>query len=159
MNEQIKDIIYRVTEEVLEKLAFIFSSPEEDRENISDDASVAACVSFTGPFTGSVVMTITSDTLPELAENMLGFDTEETTVDQQHDALKELINVICGNLLPAIAGKQVVFNVDPPEILSDSVVRSDGQKPVSVAKLALEDGQCDIILFVENKVSPEELMA
>ena len=66
-------------------------------------------------------MAVTQQTAQELTENMLGLDEGEAEIssDDQADALKETINVICGNLLPAIAGKDAVFDIQPPEILAD----------------------------------------
>jgi len=154
MNEEIKGTLYNVAEDVLEKLAFIFSFPEDERENMDYNAAMGAKVSFTGPFTGTLIMAVSLEALPELAGNMLGLeDDDETTLEQQQDALKELINVVCGNLLPAISGKQSVFNVNPPEIMShnDSVVADDAPSPVAIAKMDLDDGQCDLLLFVDGQ--------
>ena len=155
MNEEIKETLYNVAEDVLEKLAFIFSFPEDERENMDYGVAIGARVSFAGPFTGTLVMAVSAEALPELAGNMLGLeDDEETTLEQQQDALKELINVVCGNLLPAISGKQSVFNVNPPEIIDqgDPVITTDGPQPIAVAKMDLEDGQCDLLLFVDGQL-------
>ncbi|MDM8522779.1 chemotaxis protein CheX [Desulfococcaceae bacterium HSG8] len=161
MKEQIKDTLYSVAEEVLEKLAFIFSFPEDERDQIDFDSAVAARVSFIGPFKGTLVMIVSTQALPELTGNMLGLENnEETTTEQQYDAVKELINVICGNLLPSIAGKETVFNVDPPEIVkyTDDVLKpfsaENGKpaEPASVARLDLDEGECDLFLFVDGQL-------
>ena len=160
MTESIESILYGVAEDVLEKLAFIFSFPEEERANMDYAAAVAASVSFSGPFEGTILMVISDETLPELAGNMLGID-EDTAPEQQHDALKELINVVCGNLLPLISGKKSVFNVNAPEIVTDdlkafceNLATKYGKTLSSAAgaKLALDDGQCDILLFMEGEL-------
>lgn len=162
MKEQIKEILYRVAEDVLEKLAFIFSFPEEEREGIAYDAAVTAKVSFTGPFKGTLIMAVSTEALPEMTGNMLGIeDGEETTTDQQYDAVKELINVICGNMLPAIAGKETLFNVDPPEIVQniDDVFKDfsaeNGPEPAAQARLDIDEGQCDLLLFIEGELKIE----
>lgn len=162
MREAIKDTLCQVTGDVLEKLAFIFSFPEEGPQETDYASSVAACVSFAGPFTGTLIMAVSDDTLPELAGNMLGLDDNEaSTEEQQHDALKELINVVCGNLLPAISGKQSIFNVNAPEIVGGDIAsylqtlsREEGTEPFA-AKMSLDNGQCDILLFVKGKMPSE----
>ncbi len=163
MTEQIKETLCRVTGDVMEKLAFIFSFPEEEREETDYGSSVAASVSFAGPFTGTLIMAVSNATLPELTGNMLGLDDgEETTGEQQHDALKELINVVCGNLLPAISGKQSIFNVNAPQIVSEDIAsylqslseENEGAEPFD-ARLSLDDGECDILLFIKGKFPPE----
>lgn len=158
MKEAIKDTLYRVGVEVLEKIAFVFSFTEDERENMSAGNAVTARVTFSGLFTGSLVMRISDSILPELTGNMLGLDdSEETTREQQHDAVKELINVICGNLLPAIAGKSMVFNVDTPIIVPEDET-TDNTNQVSVARLSLEEeGQCDLILYVDGRIPGDDI--
>lgn len=152
MNQQINRILGQITEDILEKLAFIFSSPEEEIDSIDKASSITGRVSFTGPFTGVLEMSISESALPELAGNMLGIDEDETTVELQQDALKELINVVCGNLLPAIAGKEIIFNVDAPQIVSSDDSATSERDVESEVKLELEEGQCDILLFLDGDI-------
>ncbi len=158
-SKSIKDTLYHVAEDVLEKIAFIFSFPEDDRDNLDYSGAVAAKVSFSGLFNGSVILAVSNQVLKMLTGNMLGLDDDEETLpDQQHDALKELINVICGNLLPAVAGRQIVFNVDTPKIISENEdIIEDGVEPLGIARLSIEDeGQCDILFFVDGGL-PESI--
>lgn len=154
MSEELKETLYSVTEDVLEKLAFVFSFPEDEREPTDYGSAMSARVSFAGPFTGTLVMAVAREALPELTGNMLGLDDgEETTREQQQDALKELINVVCGNLLPSISGKESVFNVNPPEIMDpeDPIIPEDAE-PTAIAKMDLDEGECDILLFVDGEL-------
>jgi len=156
MKDVIKQILYQVTEDVLGKLAFMFSFPDDERELIENDSVLTASVSFDGLYKGRVVMMISDHILPELAGNMLGIEEDETTTsEQQYDALKELINVICGNLLPEIAGKEAIFKVGLPQIFLNQAPPVADLNPVSSAKLAIEDGECDIHLYIEGKFSSE----
>lgn len=154
MKDQINKTLYQVAEEILERLAFILSFPEEGMEEIDYKTSVTARVSFSGPFSGNLVMAISSQILPELAGNMLGLDdASETTKDQQIDAFKELMNVVCGNLLPAIGGKESVFNVDTPMVVAESEpYPMEDVKAAGSARLTLEEGQCDLTLFVDGPI-------
>lgn len=154
MIQAINDILYRIAEEVLEKIAFIFSFPESGRDPIAFEDAVVASVSFSGVFDGSLLMAVSHQVLPELTGNMLGIDMDEqTSIEEQHDALKELINVICGNLLPAIAGKQIIFNVETPRIISASSASRFEGDPEAIAKLSIEDnGHCDILFYVTGEI-------
>lgn len=105
-------------------------------------------------------MTISTEVLQELAANMLGLDDEEgITEDQRFDALKETMNVICGNLLPAIAGDEVVFDIDMPEILpAGQEVRKAARIPderelSAKVSLDLDEGQCSFLLFLDGQIS------
>ena len=155
MSEQFKEILSRVAGETLEQLAFMFSFPEDERGCMSLDSAIAATISFAGPFSGTLVMTVSNQLLPELAANMLGVDEEETSLDQQLDALKETINIICGNLLPAVAGEEVVFNIDAPVIIAEveaikEAIKNYGNKPASIVKLNIDEMDCDLLLFVDG---------
>ncbi|GBC60040.1 hypothetical protein DENIS_0982 [Desulfonema ishimotonii] len=155
MKHPIEKVLYSVADEVLGKLAFIFSFPEHERAPMNTADAVAASVSFKGPFDGNLTMFISGAVLPELTGNMLGVDDASTTEAQQFDALRELINVICGNLLPRIAGKRSVFNVSSPRIISrkpGSPESYDEESLISMARLTLEEGECDLCLFVRGRL-------
>jgi len=38
----------------------------------------------------------------------------------QFDALREVANVICGNMLPGVAGSDEAFQISPPELINVS---------------------------------------
>lgn len=154
MNEQLNKILYEVAADTLKKLAFIFSFPEDELDGMTLESSVAARVSFTGPFSGTLVLKMSAQVLLELSANMLGVDEEEMTPDQQHDALKETINVICGNILPAIGGKEAVFNIDVPGIIGEgeSEMDVDATKAESIVRLSIDDEQCDLLLFIDGEI-------
>ena len=156
MNEKIDNIILKISAETLEKLVFMFASPYDPEESTEQDPDTGVSVSFTGPFSGTLGMKVSGEVLSEIAVNMLGVDDEdETTPDDQNDALKETINIICGNILPVIGGKEAVFNIDAPMIIpeGEDIKERDGEKLVSDAKLSLDEGRCDLVLFVNGEIS------
>jgi len=154
MEQQLKSILTSVTNDTLEKLAFLFAFADEERVNDSPDPAVVGRVDFHGYFDGFLLMRISDSVIPELASNMLGLDDDaQIAKAQQQDALKELLNVICGNALPAIAGDQVEFNIAAPEILSsmDSAHLNQKDKPACIVRLMLEEGSCDLYFFIEGE--------
>jgi hypothetical protein len=62
--------------------------------------------------------------------------------------MKETINVICGNLLPTIGGNQTIFHIDVPEIVGNE--NNIEEKTEAVAKLSVDDEQCELYLFVDG---------
>jgi hypothetical protein len=153
MPERLNEILYRVAEEILESLAFMFPVLDEERKKISNVFVWGASISFVGPFSGRMVILASEKILPDLVTNMLGLDAgEEVSLAQQHDALMELLSIVCGNVLPVVAGKKAMFNLDVPKILSseeyDALMKK--QDPVSQVTLELENGQADFILFIEE---------
>jgi chemotaxis protein CheY-P-specific phosphatase CheC len=100
------------------------------------------------------MMTVSEDVLKELSANMLGVDDEETTKDQRHDALKETMNILCGNLLPAIAGKEAVFDIGAPKIEGEEGFPEPSDDPgsESAVSLNIDDEYCNLRLFLKGEV-------
>ncbi len=158
MNASLNDLVAKTASETLENLAFVFSFPKTESDAPPETAGAVLCkIGFSGPFSGVLDMSITEGCLAELAANMLGIDEEEISAEQKADAVKEVINVICGNLLPAVAGTRALFDLDAPETtdeLTESIGR--GLQPAARAFLELEEGTCALRLSVD---SPDLLAA
>jgi len=155
MEQKIKNILAGVTSDTLEKLAFLFVFPDEERVSDEPQPVITGRVQFNGFFSGSLVLRMSNSVLPELSANMLGVnDDAEISPEDQQDAFKEMLNVICGNLLPAIAGDHVVFNIEAPEIIleNDAKTELDEEKPTCVERLTVEDGFCDVYLFIKGEM-------
>ena len=159
MADRLKHILSSVAEETLGELAFLFSFSDEETDLVPLDDAVAASISFSGPLSGFLVIVVPIRVLPGLTENMLGLDDEEkATLDQQYDALKETINVICGNVLPDISGKQALYDMGTPKMITEraaireSLRKEDRPELTSSVSLILENGQCDLFLFVDGEV-------
>jgi len=150
MRTALNSILQRITEETLENLAFVFSFPGDDDDGMENHAGATiVSVLFSGPFSGGIEMHLTPEALPEIAANMLGLEEEETTKDDEHGAACEALNVICGNLLPAIAGKEAVFDIDSPEIISMEN-KKDPERADAQALLILDSGPCLLLLWLSD---------
>ncbi len=161
MDQRIRSILSQVASDTLEKLAFLFAFADDERDTDGPEPAISGRVEFNGYFLGSLVIRVSTSALNELAVNMLGLDDDaDISVEEQQDAFKELLNVICGNALPAIAGNQVEFAIGPPEILleGDTAVKMDNVEPGCVARLMLEDGFCDVYFLIEGEL-PESVLA
>ena len=151
MNNKLDETLASVAEKVFESLAFVLPA-FEDEPSAAPEAEdrTAAIISFTGPFEGMLALNASSELLPAIAANMLGLDFGEVpSREMQRDAFKELLNVICGNLLPALAGEQAVFDVGAAELLADGAVPATvaGRPPLAAARLHLEGGWVELVLF------------
>lgn len=152
------ELLLEIAGETLEQLAFIFSFPDEmDPDAIWEEAATGCRVAFTGPMHGEVLLVISSAAMPELAANMLGLDEDETPPeDQQQDALREALNVICGNLLPRIGGVEAVFDIQAPEIMNADVAKNRVKKlnanpnGCASAFLSLDDGECQLYMMIDE---------
>ncbi len=156
MSDRIKEIITRESVQALEKLAFIFAMPEEEDIEPGEGKRVDVAVDFSGPFSGSMLIMYPEADLDELAVNMLGLDDdEEINAEQKFDALKETVNIICGNVLPAIGGRKAIFNIGTPVVVGGSESRPDISAAVKV-QLDLDEGMGFIYLMFDGGV-PEPI--
>ena len=134
---------------VFEDLGFMLPTMELDREQAAATFHSAVSIDFKGPVRGTLLVVINGDILPGLASNMLGEDDAPSAL-RQEDALKELANVICGNLLPLIADPAAVFDVGEPKV-QPSEIASDWNLPLSAKQaIGLEKGRAELLLFLSE---------
>ncbi|MBU8920401.1 MAG: chemotaxis protein CheX [Bacteroidales bacterium] len=118
------DIIDTVFCDVLEQLAFMFgeSVPVDEMPEAVDNG-LAATMNFSGDSTGVITLVIPADMRGEFADNILGMDLDaDAGVEDEDDAVREVLNIIAGNVLTALAGENALFDLAVPEtrhILSD----------------------------------------
>ncbi len=112
------ELIENVFCDVFENLAFMFGEPiSKDVFEANGNEHTHAHISFEGARTGDVVLIVPDDMCPEIAANVLGVDPDDEQVDElAGDALKEMINIICGRLLTDLESKDLVFDLSVPEI-------------------------------------------
>jgi len=116
-NERV-EIIENVFCDVFENLAFMFGEPmSKDAFEANGIEHTHAHISFAGARTGEIVLIVPDDMCPEIAANVLGVDPDDEQVDElAGDALKEMINIICGRLLTDLESKDLVFDLSVPAI-------------------------------------------
>ena len=157
MNNKLDDILFEVAEGTFESLGFMLLMPEEEAEEGGEgDTGITAKITFAGPFADTLFLTVSSGMLGSLMVNMLGLDEDDAgSPAQQEDALKELLNVVCGNVLPAVAGVEAVFDVQAGEILAEGGIPEtlDDREPAARARLNLDTGVARLSLFAEIDLS------
>ncbi len=154
MNNTWKTELCQAAALTFEELCFLFPEIDTDVEQNQVSVDAAVRVAFRGPFNGSLLLKLYGGLLPSLAANMLGED-EAPSEDQQVDALREVANVICGNVLPRIAGAQEVFHLSPPELVGDNAPAESETDPlIADVQLAIEQGHVDLLLFADRVEVP-----
>lgn len=104
---------------VLEQTAFMFPEPADMLDGISfDDIKfVLTELSFSGDECGEVFLIVPDEFCAELSANMLGEDIDDADPkDKRIDALKEILNIIAGQLLTDIYGEKAMFNLTAPKV-------------------------------------------
>ncbi len=138
----------RATTATFEELALLFPEHELSPEQAAAPLEVAVSVEFRGPRRGRLVLRASSNILSSIAANMLGEDASRER-PLQRDALGEIANVICGNLLPAIAGVAAVFHLSAPRVHEglDDVSRHE-DAPVARVLFGVEAGRTEAVLYL-----------
>jgi hypothetical protein len=114
-----KDLLERVTAHVLEDAAFVFAMPrEEEPPAFAEWHATGVRLTFTGPLDGYCELSAPAAMIESLAANNRVEDAEGTT-DIGLDALKETLNILCGNLLTELAGEDPVFDLGTPTPLAN----------------------------------------
>ena len=142
--------LYKTGAAIFEELVFMFPTEELEDEQRDAERRAAARVDFHGVVSGSLVVVACGEVLPQLAANMLGED-EEHTEQTQRDALGEVANIICGNLMPQIAGSQKIFRLDAPDVTGALVPETGGgAQPSAEVRIGLDGGRADMLLFLNR---------
>jgi chemotaxis protein CheY-P-specific phosphatase CheC len=144
MNKKLETELHKAATLAFQELVFLFPTPEIDEQQLNAQFEAAVSIDFEGPFSGNLLVIVCGGLLPILAANMLG---EEGTpsMSLQYDALGEIANVICGHMLPGIAGSKDVFHVSPPRLAETTDL-----PPVAEVQMGLGIGRADLLLFVSK---------
>jgi len=116
MQHDINDMLARVCCKVFENLAFMFGDSLEKDDAVSESETfIRAMMTFDGEKKGSIEIVVPGEIGDELAVNILGLDDpDEIGEDTSDDALKEVLNTTCGQLLTALFTDKPVFHLSVP---------------------------------------------
>ena len=153
MTSALNKELYRAAALTFEQLSFMLPMPDDTEGEAPPAVEIVAAVSFQGPFSGRLLVGAPRALLPALAANMLGEDEVQNEV-QQLDALAEVANVICGNLLPALAGVEAVFDFEAPQVF-ESVLLTADERPTAEIVIILDEGAAQVALHVDSRAAPE----
>ena len=144
MSKKLKAELYKAATLTFEEMGFLLPSREIDEQQMKAQVVAAVSVEFQGPFSGKLLMRVCGGLLPILAANMLG-DEDVPPKSLQYDALGEIANVICGNMLPGIAGSKEFFHVGAPKMGDNNDLL-----PVAEVQVGLGLGRADLLLFISS---------
>ncbi len=148
--EKLTEVLTRV----LETMAFAVRSPDVDRDGAPSEKTMRVCavIKFTGEFNGKVMLTVPAEMLPDLVKDMLGEDEDALYSSKQMcDALSELANVMCGNLLAEIVGTETVFDLEQTEVNlhTDPEVLLAGDTVLGSSRVALKAGWAELAVALD----------
>ncbi len=146
MNKTVNDKLFEAASMVLEELCFLFSDETGRGGRHTRPLELVASVAFTGPTSGRLEIKTYGGLVPVIAANMMGRD--DTTPEERQDAMGEFANVLCGNLLPELAGQDAVYSIQHPETGSDEN-ESDCESAAEI-NLVYDEGDLDLFLYFDE---------
>lgn len=148
MNDDLKLALQSAALGVFKDLTFMLPSRGLNESQQNAPFQMAAAVEFWGPISGKLEVAIYGNLVQIMAANMLG-ETGFPTEFQQRDALKELTNVLCGNMLPQLLGEEAVYKIDAPCVLEIMDRPStSGAQPSAQLQVGMDMGRADVQLFL-----------
>lgn len=154
MPESLEAVLVGATQSALEKTAFLFAEPgaPEPAPGGEGQAAVVATVAFAGSHHGAFSIAFPARLLPVLAVNVLGEDDAPDDATQR-DALGELANIICGNVLPALNpdGK---YSLGPPAVGGSSAAVAPDSVRVAFGDMQVEGEKIEASLWLSAPGTP-----
>lgn len=145
--------------EVIEELALVMVEEPETRPEFSPDT--VAWIEVTGSITGQIIVRCRKELGILLASNLLGIDPEDAQAQEKaSDAIGEMLNVICGNLITNFFGVEKTFNVSIPRVADISHIESAPENNTNWAMqetcfLLLDSHPIEFVLNVSPTLSAQ----
>ncbi|MBD3243365.1 MAG: hypothetical protein GF331_22435 [Chitinivibrionales bacterium] len=117
MDKEQRKVIEGAFCSVLEKMAFMFAEPMHPPYEAPDtaDAYMRVSMRFGGVLRGDMDLALPETICAEIAANMVGrADDAADASTQTVDAVKEVLNVTCGQVLTDLAGDRPMFELSIP---------------------------------------------
>lgn len=149
--QQTKTTLKGLFSEILANLAFMFTD-DEDTEASDQDVWLETSISYLGPHRGTLVFHCPHRFTQGLAANLLGVDPEAPEVeDQSQDAVKEFMNILCGQLVTQFFGSEDIYNLSIPEcrVLPEMPEFVISQDP-NVAGLSVDGSRIQLVHLIEG---------
>jgi len=137
--------------EVLERYAFMLGGPPktEGEPVLLAEPSWMVTVAFAGARSGAIGMIVPPALARQAAANLYGGEPAQMDDERAQDAVKELLNIVCGNYLHQVEGDGPVFDFAAPEcrvVTRAEAVQCAGGKP----QAALEVEGHPLLWFIER---------
>lgn len=148
IDEALAEVVLGVGEELAMLLPMMpMEDAGEEAPAVPADAARVR-VTFQGPWFGELVLGFGGQVPAALAANMLGAE-ENPEPELVRDACAEFANVVCGNLLPRLAGKGPVFTLGAPEA-APSMALFEGFTPCGGARIEFDEGPIEVVLGLDE---------
>lgn len=150
-----KEMVITSTSEVLERMAFIdveIQQPYSAREFVIEK-EILGSIAFQGKLDGRLIINCSQQFAREATLNLLGLQENEVTEEQIEDNIKEITNIISGNIFCKINERERIAKLDIPEIHKSGNIFFISETdtdimvfPFAYSNMSSEDEKDDIFL-------------
>lgn len=115
MQNQKTTTLTTIFSDVLANLAFMFND-DEPSEPAGGEVWMETTISYHGSESGSLRLSCPTEFAALLAANLLGIDPQDRDAETKaEDAVKEFMNIVCGQLITTWYGSEQVFDLTIPQ--------------------------------------------
>lgn len=146
--------IFEAAVNTFERNCFMFPLDESEVEDVVDAesalANICSVVKFHGAAKGGTKVRTSNELMRALGANMLGIDRPNP--QEKREALCEIANIICGNIVPVFSTESDICYLEPPKIVkcpSCSFEESSNHKSETVC-IYMDEGMAQIEVYYES---------
>jgi CheY-specific phosphatase CheX len=156
MKTKIENVLEEATVNTFEDICFMYQVPElnDIQKNLKLEA--ASEVKYKGDYTGKLLIETRGNLFSAIAANILS--NEAPSSQQKKDALGEIANIICGNVVTSLGRGKLGYKIESPRYLKkDDLLKDKKQeKPLAEITLNFNEGRADIKFFVNGYSGAKE---
>lgn len=150
MNTKIEKALENASVSTFEDICFMYQVPElkDKQKNLKPEA--VSEVKYRGDYNGRLVIETRGGLFTAIAANMLS--SENPTAQQKKDALGEVGNIICGNVVTSLGRVKQGYKIESPRFLKkdESLANKKQEKPLAKITLNFNEGRADIKFFAKG---------
>jgi CheY-specific phosphatase CheX len=148
MSNRLQTVLLQATVSTFEEMGYILPTHEIDEDQLLAKRAISVSIDFKGPMEGMFVLHTYGQWLSILAANMMGEDDSPSEKLQQ-DAVGEVANIICGNILQSLVDPDTKYQLDSPRFLDSRDVDSyQTITPACQTEMGVEDGRITVLLII-----------
>ena len=149
MKTRVENALKEAGLKTFEETCFMYPVPELKDLQEMLPLEAAAEVKYRGDFTGRLLIETRGGLFKAIAVNMLSI--QDPTGEQKTDALGEIANIICGNVIPALGGVRQGYRIEAPKNIPLSETQNNllGE-PLVQTVINLNQGRVDLKFYVDG---------
>lgn len=155
MKKKIEKILEEIALNTFEDICFMYPMPELKDAQEKMKLEAVAEARYHGDHSGSLRIETRGGLLSAVAANILGNSPDLSR--SKKDALGEIANIICGNIVPYLGRGKKGYKIEAPKSLKKDLAEQCRKKPLMAISLNFEQGRADIKFFVDDENVSKEM--